>query len=226
MTTNHLETTERSIPAVADGVSQNFASELYGNMPEARRIQQQIATAGDTTNGALKGFGNMELFDSAAPMHITNGAGKETADHAVKIKRDEQGRPNEIDGTKYHYGPDGKIVQVDFPKGTYADGGDTVVRGDDGKWRDTKHGHVKDKFEVSVKNDGTTSITQEWNGDIFTEVTNPDGSKMQREKDSRGFTSETTYAPDGLAKHSKVTGPDGKVLEDADIKHHGSMVKN
>lgn len=222
-TTNQLETTERSIPAVADGVSQNFASEIYGNMPEARRMQQQLTTSGDTANGALNGFGNLELFDSAAPKYLSNGAGNETSDKAANIKRDDQGRPTEVRGTKYQYGPDGKIDRVDFPKGEYADGGDTVVRGPDGQWRDTKHNRVKDNFEVTVKPDGTTSVTQKWNGIVHTKVVNPDGSQMQREKDSRGYVTETTYEPNGRAKHSKVTNPSGKVVEDADIKINGTF---
>lgn len=214
MTTNQLETTERSIPAVADGVSQNFASEIYGNMSEARRMQQQLTSNGDTTNSALKGFGNLELFDSTASLQLKDGAGNEIADRAPKIKRDDQGRPTEVDGTKYHYGPDGKVNRVDFPKGSYEDGGDTVVKGADGKWRDTKNNRVKDHFDVTVNKDGTTSITQEWNGAIHTDVKNPDGSLIHRKLDDRGYAWETEFAPDGKAYHWKVTNPDGKVVED------------
>ncbi len=233
MTTNNLEHLDKTQATATDGGALSLANEVYSNSAETLKAQRQMMQKSDANGAVSANFGDVVLFDSAAPsgdrLNVTDGGAQAETKAESKgreIKRDAQGRPTEVDGTKFHYGPDGQIDRVEYPKGWNYDGGDTYVKGNDGKWRDTKHGNVRDDFRVKVDNDGTTTITETWGTGTHTNIKRPDGTSTQIQKDNRNYTEQTDFDKTGLATHTKVWNPKGELVYDKPASHGAKPVKN
>lgn len=233
MSTHNAEINDGAQPKALDSGTQALSAEIYTNPKEALQSQRLVMQANDTNGSVMQNFGEVVLFDSQAPKGgdygVKNGeTSKDAAENARKITYDSQGRPVEVGGHKVHYGPDGQIDKVDFPKGWNYDGGDTYVKGKDGKWRDTKHNRVKEDFAVSTSKDGTLTVTEGNYKGTETRIYHPDGSQtgvdVNRE---RNQTSVTTYDPSGRVRHEKITNTKtGEVLWDEDAKQVGTVVRD
>lgn len=221
MATNRLEQLDNTQAKAQDGSANLLVNEVYASPTDSLKAHQMIQK-GDVNGTVANNFGDVVLFDSAAPA----GDKLQVKGNGRDIKLDAQGRPTEVGGTKFHYGPDGQIDRVEYPKGWNYDGGDTYVKGSDGKWRDTKHGNIREDFQVKVDKDGTTTITETWGSGTETRINRPDGSSTQIHKDNRNYTERTEFDKDGLATHTKVWNPKGELVYDQPAKHQAKPVKS
>lgn len=221
MTTHNAEINDGAIAKGSEGSALTLSAEVYNNSREALQTQRQIMQTGDTNGSVMENFGQVVFFDSQADAKNAEAA-KESG---RQITRDAQGRPTEVAGHKVHYGPDGQIDRVEFPKGWNYDGGDTYVKGSDGKWRDTKHNRVKEDFQVSTSKDGTLTVTEGNHKGTESRTYHPDGTMTSTDYErERGYTSVTSHDRSGRVTHEKVFNKNGEQIWDQPAGEKGRVI--